>query len=222
VTSRRLVVRTLAALGLVCAAVVALASSIVLHGAVLVVVLLAVAAAACMGYITKDGGRAESLEVAWKAAAATAAVIFLVTGLVVLAGEVGAAVVVGLAAVTGGVLWLVRTWLPRRAAARRPDAAPGNGSPGPAPAPVPTWQPPVSVLPTTDLGSEWLQTTSALARPVGPGDRQDIIRRRQEMLDELERRDPDGFARWLAAGPAAGSDPATFVRGDRTTDRDAA
>ena len=219
-TSRRLVVRTLAALGLVCGAVVALASSIVLHGAVLVVVLLAVAAAACTGYVTNDGGRAESLEVAWKAAAATAAVIFLVTGLVVLAGAAGAAVVVGLAAVTGGVLWLVRTWLPRRAAARRPDAAPGSGSP--APAPVPTWQPPVSVLATSDLGSEWLQTTSALARPVGPGDRQDIIRRRQEMLDELERRDPDGFARWLAAGPAAGSDPATFVRGDRTTDRDAA
>jgi hypothetical protein len=75
---------------------------------------------------------------------------------------------------------------------------------------------------TSDLGSEWLRTTSALARQLGSGERQDIIRRRQETLDELERRDPGGFARWLAAGSAAGSDPAAFVRGDRITDRDAA
>jgi hypothetical protein len=199
-----------------CAAVVALASSILLHGAILVVVLLAAAGAAGIGFITEDGGRAAALDVAWKAAGATAAVIVLVTGLVVLAGGVAAAVVVGLAAVTGGVRWLLTTWLPRRARAKTAHAAPGAGSPAPA------WQPPVSRLPTSALGREWLRTTSALAHPVGPGERHDIIRRRQETLDELERRDPDGFTRWLAAGPAAGSDPAVFVRGDRTTDRDAA
>jgi hypothetical protein len=87
---------------------------------------------------------------------------------------------------------------------------------------VSEWQPPVSLLPTSDLGSEWLRTTSALASPVEPAKRQDIIRRRQETLDELERRDPAGFARWLAAGAARDSDPSTFVRGDRTTWRDAA
>jgi hypothetical protein len=221
VTSRGPVVRALAGLGLVCAAFVALASSIVLHGGVLVVVLLAVAGAATLGYFTRDGGRAAALDAAWKAAGATAAVIVLGTGLVVLAGGAAAAVVIGLAAVIGGVRWALTTWLPRRARARISHAAPGAG-PVPAPAPAPAWQPPVSLLATSDLGGEWLRTTWALARQLRPGERQDIIRRRQETLDELERRDPDGFARWLAAGPAAGSDPAAFVRGDRTTDRDAA
>jgi hypothetical protein len=220
VTPRGLVVRTMAGLGLVCAVVVALASSIVLHGGVLVIVLLAVAGAAATGYLAQDGGRAAALEAAWKAAAATAAVIVLVTGLVVLAGGTGAAVVIGLATVTGGVRWALTTWLPRRAGARISD--PGPGTVFPALAPAPAWQPPVSGLPTSDLGSEWLRTTWALSRQVGPGERQDIIRRRQETLDELERRDPDGFARWLAGGPAAGSDPAVFVRGEPTTDRDAA
>jgi hypothetical protein len=169
-----------------------------------------------MGYITQDGGRAAASEAAWKAAAATAAVIFLVTGLVVLAGGAGAAVVISLAVVTGGVRWLRTVWMPRRARARTTDAVPGTGSPAPA------WQPPVSLMSTPDLGSEWLRTTAAVVRSVGPSERQDIIRRRQETLDELERRDPGGFARWLAAGPGAGSDPAAFVRGNRSTDRDAA
>jgi hypothetical protein len=43
--------------------------------------------------------------------------------------------------------------------------------------------------------------------------RQWLVARREEALDELERRDPDGFARWLAAGPNRASDPADFVRG---------
>ena len=43
--------------------------------------------------------------------------------------------------------------------------------------------------------------------------RASLVGRRDETLDELERRDPAGFARWLAAGPNTGSDPADFVRG---------
>ena len=46
-------------------------------------------------------------------------------------------------------------------------------------------------------------------------------------LDELERRDPAGFERWLAAGPTLASDPAGYVRGgplrgDPAADTDAA
>ena len=222
-TSRGPVVRALAGLGLLCAAFVALASSIVLHGEVLLFVLLAVAGVGAVGYITREGDRAAALDAAWKLAGATAAVIVLVTGLVVLAGGAAALVIVGLAAVTGGVRWALTTWQPRRARARGSDSALGAGpAPAPAATPAPAWQPPVSLLPTSDLGGEWLRTTWALARQVAPCERQAIVRRRQETLDELERRDPDGFARWMAAGPAAGSDPAAFVRGNPTTDRDAA
>jgi hypothetical protein len=226
VTSRGPVVRALIGLGLVCATVIALASSIVLHGLILVLVLVTAGLAAGVAYNAQVDGRAAAVDAAWKAAAATVSVIVLVAGVVILAGGAVAALVIGMALLIGAVLWLRKTRRPRSAGARTPGGAvvtnAGNPAPVLAAAWQGRWQPPVSLLPTSDLGSEWLQTTSALASPVEPAARQEIIRRRQETLDELERRDPDGFARWLAAGAATDSDPATFVRGDRTTGRDAA
>ncbi|MCW2530786.1 MAG: conserved rane protein of unknown function [Blastococcus sp.] len=225
-TSRGPVVRALVGLGLVCATVIALASSIVLHGLILVLVLVTAGLAAGVAYNAQDDGRAAAVDAAWKAAAATVSVIVLVTGVVVLVGGAVAALVIGMALVTGGALWLLKTRRPRSAGARKSGGAvvtnAGNPAPVLAAAWQSRWQPPVSLLPTSDLGSEWLQTTSALASPVEPAMRQEIIRRRQETLDELERRDPAGFARWLVAGAATDSDPATFVRGERTTGRDSA
>jgi hypothetical protein len=81
---------------------------------------------------------------------------------------------------------------------------------------------PVSLLPISVLGSEWSRTTAALASWLDPAARQVVVRRLQEVLDELERRDPAGFARWLAAGADEVSDPATSVRGGRATGSDAA
>ena len=71
----------------------------------------------------------------------------------------------------------------------------------------------VAVLSTGDLGDEWLHTTAALAGRLDPATRQSLVDRREAVLDELERRDPDGFTRWLAAAPTRGSNPADFVRG---------
>jgi len=65
---------------------------------------------------------------------------------------------------------------------------------------------------TAELGREWLRTTEAIAEPLDPDTHQSIVRRRSEALDELERRDPAGFSRWLADGSRSGSDPAEFVR----------
>ena len=225
-STRGPLVRALIGLGLVCATVIALASSIVLHGVVIVVVLVMAAMSACVAYGAQDDGRAAAIEAAWKAAAATVTAIVLVAGVVVLAGGAVALLASGLAIVTGGAVWLRKTRRARKAGARASDRTPSRNAGDPAQA-FPAawaslWHPPVSLLPTSDLGSEWLRTTSALATPVEPAWRQEIIRRRQETLDELERRDPAGFARWLAAGAATDSDPATFVRGDRTTGHDAA
>lgn len=36
---------------------------------------------------------------------------------------------------------------------------------------------------------------------------------RRRYLDELERRDPDGFERWMAAGARAASDPTRYISG---------
>ena len=78
---------------------------------------------------------------------------------------------------------------------------------------APTAPDEVAALATGDLGDEWLQTTAALAGRLDPVTRQSLVDRREAVLDELERRDPDGFARWLAAAPTRGSNPADFVRG---------
>lgn len=82
-----------------------------------------------------------------------------------------------------------------------------------APADLPVLTP-VADLSTGALGREWLRTAGALGAELEPGTRQHVVRRRQDTLDELERRDPAGFARWLADGARVDSDPATWVRGD--------
>jgi hypothetical protein len=48
-----------------------------------------------------------------------------------------------------------------------------------------------------------------------------LVQRRQEVLDELERRDPIGFARWVAVGAPPASDPAEFMQGDGANGTDA-
>ena len=77
-------------------------------------------------------------------------------------------------------------------------------------------------LTTRELGREWVRTGGLLAAALRPADRVAVVRRRQETLDELELRDPAGFARWLAAGAHAASDPADYVHGDWTAGTDAA
>jgi hypothetical protein len=208
--------------GIACGGVVALAGGIALSasGLVAVGVAGAVSAALAAGVAREapEGGRAAALEAAWKAVAWTVGGLLLISGLVVLAGGVVATLVTGLALSGVLAMWLLR-------AQRRGGAVSSAGVPTTAPTSSPTPLPPVrgggwadrgrlpvGALPTEVLGREWLRTTAALAGRLEPTARQTIVRRREETLDELERRDPGGFARWLAAGP--GSDPAQFVRGD--------
>ena len=142
-------------------------------------------------------------------------------------------VVAGLATVAGGVVTVlvvvaaVTAWLGLRAMrTARPDATPGAQVLHLPDRPSDTWSP-VADLSTAALGSEWLRSTRALSGRLAPVERQALVRRRQETLDELERRDPAGFARWLAQGPVPGSDPAAYVQGravqgDPTAGTDAA
>jgi hypothetical protein len=218
-STRGPVARALIGFGLLCGVLLALAGGIVLHGSSLWLVGVAAGLVACVAYGVRDRDRAA----AWKAAASTVGVIMLISGVVALAGGAVAARVSGLAVVVGAG-WLLRAWRARHAGASMLDPAHGRGDGGPARV-LPGLrrdrsQFPVSLLPTSALGSEWLRTTATLAGRLEQAARQAIIRRRQEILDELEGRDPAGFARWLAAGAA--SDPATFVRGNRTMGTDAA
>lgn len=220
--------------GLLLGGLLAAAGGIVIQASGLIAVVIAGAVVGCLafGVARESGGiaRRSPIDLAWQSAAGTVGLLLLVSGLVVVAGGVTAALVCGLATIAGLAVWLLHT---RRAAAR--DAGPAAG-PSPAaddggasagvgfmhglagPSTVVTGParvlPPVSALPTAALGREWLRTTAVLAGRLEPGALGSVARRRQDTLDELERRDPVGFARWMAAGPAPGSDPAQYVHGD--------
>jgi hypothetical protein len=210
VPERNLVRLALMSAGSLCGAVLAAASIVVLHGPTMLLVAVAAATAAGAAALTTDKGRSAAAAVAWKAAAMTVTAIVLVSGLAVLAGGAAAAIGgLGSALVAAGVLLL-------RARSRARTQRPGSQRPG--------WDRPavpVAQLPTSALASEWRWTTGELAGRLDPRTCQAIVRRRQEMLDELERRDPIGFARWLAVGAPPASDPDECVQNDREPGTDA-
>jgi hypothetical protein len=223
VPTRRPFGRFLLGVGVVLGGAVAVVGGLALWGPGLVAVGVAggVSAALAAGVARESpgGSRSAAAESAWQACAWTMGAILIVAGVATLAGGAVAAIL-SIAAV-GVVVALVLRRL------RRKRSAGGTVTPlarwATAPAAPPPSRPaatpsvrdlPVSKLSTVALGSEWLRTTTALAGRLQPAARASIVRRRQETLDELERRDPVGFARWIAAGPAPGSNPAQFVHGD--------
>jgi hypothetical protein len=54
-----------------------------------------------------------------------------------------------------------------------------------------------------ELCGVWTETATTLAQGAGPRDRQAVAEVRRICLDEFERRNPDGFHRWLEAGAPA-------------------
>lgn len=76
-------------------------------------------------------------------------------------------------------------------------------------------RPPVRDLSMEELGREWQRTAAALAITADPAARELLVRRRKEALDEMERRDPAGVARWLSDGATVDGDPARHLRGDQ-------
>jgi hypothetical protein len=197
--------------------------------------MLAACAAAGIARESSRPDRRSTIEAAIQAAGCAVGGLLVLAGIATLAGAV-VAVLVGGAALAG---WLVRLVLrdrssgPGAAAPSVPSSTTGEPVAG-LPARPPglsdrTVSPlsgglsaPVWTLTTPALGQEWLSTTAALAGRLEPTARQSLVGRRAETLDELERRDPDGFARWLAVGLARGSDPSDYVRGGPVHDGPAA
>jgi hypothetical protein len=164
------------------------------------------------------------MDAAVQTAGWTVGVLLVLSGTALVLGGVAAALAGVLLVVTLVLYGLVRVARTNRAA--RPAA--GAQAAGPAAASVVRLAPvaeaagPVHDLTTRDLGREWVRTGRLLAGGLLPADRVAVVRRRQEALDELELRDPAGFARWLAAGADAASDPADYVHGEWTAGTDAA
>jgi hypothetical protein len=231
VSDRGLPARLLLGLAALTATAVAVVGGLALRPPGLLAVGLASVVTACLaGGVAREsanepgaaGGRAP-LDAAWRTGAATIGLLLFLSGTAALGGPVLTVLAGAVLAVGGLGLWLLHAGRPprRNATMVTPPPAPSGEAPPAAPRPVSgarpaetvgtvTYLPPVATLSTAALGREWLGTTTALAGRLHPSARQSIVRRRQETLDELERRDPDGFARWLAEG-SLDSDPARYL-----------
>lgn len=213
---RRPVARALLGGAALSAGALAVVGGLALGGPGLIGVGLAAALAGCTaaGIAREAPNRAKgsALEAAVWAAGCTGGVGLVVAGLSTVAGGAAAAVVVlavlAVVALRWGRAQRARTAAHRGGVAqvvRLPVTPPHAGATGDRRMAA------VGALSTRALGEEWLRTSAALAGRLSPAARASLAGRREEVLDELERRDSDGFARWLLAG--AGSDPADFVRG---------
>ena len=84
----------------------------------------------------------------------------------------------------------------------------------PLPAPSPSGPDPAS-LSTQQLCLAWQRTYFALLDlPAGPP-HSEVVALRGRLLDEIERRDPPGFTRWLGTDARASSNPGRYLTGDR-------
>jgi hypothetical protein len=121
-------------------------------------------------------------------------------GLLVLLGPVGWIVVLLIALAVGS-----RWWVHRR------RAIPGRVAVSDGPIGFELPAPQVAALSTPQLCLAWRHSAVALLdTPPGPA-RDELVRIRGCLLDELERRDREGFVRWLEAGARAGSDPTRYL-----------
>lgn len=199
------------------AGALAVIGGLALRGPGLVVVGVSGVLAACAAAgIARESPRREAspIDSAVLAAAWTFGVLLVLAGLAALAGGVVAVLAVGLAAAALAVVRVGSGQGARTAAGIPSERLPDPLAQPPVDLevlllPVP---PPVSAMTTQALGREWLRTTAALDGPLRPAVREAVVQRRQQALDELERRDPAGFSRWLTSG-AGGRDPADYVRG---------
>jgi hypothetical protein len=171
---------------------------------------VAVGAAAALKAREDATGHARQIAAAARRAslaafAAFVAVWLVVTGTAVLFGPTSWVVilVIGLAVgLAAAPRWVARrTWDPAGigVAVAEPTVAAAR--------------PPVrpETLSTPSLCLAWRRSYLALLdAPPGPA-RDELVRVRGSLLDELERRDHAGFTRWLEAGARAGSDPTRYL-----------
>jgi len=102
----------------------------------------------------------------------------------------------------GGAWWLRH---PRPAPPHTVDDLPLQLTPPPVP--------PAPELSTAQLCLAWHHSYFALLDLPADASRADLVHRRQQLLDEIERRDPAGFTRWIDTDARPGSNPGRYVVG---------
>jgi hypothetical protein len=141
-------------------------------------------------------------------AAAAAAAVLCLPGLVRLLawGALGLAAALVLAAVFVLIDLVVPERRPRRSRQQRKLARLSETQFFEDEALIASLKCPLSI---EELCGVWTETATQLAQGAGPRDRQAVAEVRRICLDEFERRNPDGFHRWLDAGAPA--NPSTYL-----------
>ncbi|QWF85930.1 hypothetical protein [Amycolatopsis sp. CA-230715] len=127
-----------------------------------------------------------------------------IVGLATVLGTVAAAAVV----VVAVAFWAYRRFVPRRTTTASPEP---RTAPEP---PAPDTRPGVAALSDDDLCLAWRRSYFELQRAGDERTRYSVVMRRQEYLDELDRRNRKGFVRWLDSGARAGGDPHRYLAAD--------
>jgi hypothetical protein len=164
----------------------------------------------------------DAADIAITAAAVTATAVPVAAGIIALLGPASAYVIPLLFGVAA-------TWVWRHGRARGghidtpkfgPVTAtcPHAATPGRTSHPAP--QPPrLSMICTgrataAEMRAAWQRSYWLLHDVPAVPARDELVELRQRLLDELERRDPHGFRRWLQNDPRAGSDPGRDLTAD--------
>jgi hypothetical protein len=235
VSSRGLLVRCLVCVAVVAVGVVAVVGGLSLRPAGLLAVGLGAvvtgALAAGIAREASDDDLRATVEATWQTAAWTVLGLLVLAGVAAIAGALVTTLVGAVGGMVGLGIWMARTRPGRRVPAAPPAAGRPPARPVPPASRVQATRPTVvagnvtaglpgpallAALPLEALGREWTSTSAALGSPLDARTRQAVVRRREAVLDELERRDPAGFARWLAAGPLSATDPVRYLRAGAT------
>jgi hypothetical protein len=179
--------------------------------AVLTFFLLTAVVAAGTAFVTFEGrGKLLWLGAA-KVGTATGAALVGVGGLVNVLGGWGIAFVVLVIATCPVVVMRALQLGARRGGDHVPTP-----TPAPAPAPLRAADEPwmsrsVEAMDDATLCLAWRSSYVALQRACTTKRALGITRRRQVLLDELERRNATGFSAWLASSPRAAGDPSRYL-----------
>jgi hypothetical protein len=134
-----------------------------------------------------------SARVALGLGSACGAGVLAIAGLAILTGP---ATIVAAPAVVAPLLWTRRK-------CRLPDAEPAAAKEGSS----------LATLSNAQLAREWHASYLALGMARDPGSLELICALRRRQLDEIERRAPSGFHRWISSGSWVRGDSAPFLGG---------
>ncbi len=205
-----------AAAGLVLGAIAVVAGPAAAVGWVVVGVFVGVLATSLRRQAIRDGAVRATIgpgrHVGLRVGGATCAGGLVLTGLAALFGPASGIVILTLLLLAAPLAW---PWLRRRYG--RPRARESCAAGCPEVVPAAESQPPLTfeALSTPELCLAWRRSYLALLDMTSYPARWQIVRQRECLLDELERRDPDGFTRWLDSGVRAGSDSGRYLSSDR-------